>query len=253
MVDEAVPAELARLWRLRTTSRLGRPAVLDVEAVVAAAIRLADRDGLGGVSLPKVAEALGCTPMSLYRHAGSKAELLELMRDAASGPAPPIGVDQGWRVGVRAWATAQWEVFERHPWLAQLPLSGPPRGPHAVSWMEACLRPLRATELDWGAKLGVLVLVGGYVRSADLTRQQLAEGRRGSGLDQAQATEAYGAALARLVDQEVFPEVAALFSSQTFASPPPSGDAGADPDPDFTFGLELILDGVAAAVASAAD
>jgi hypothetical protein len=171
------------------------------------------------------------------------------MRDLAGGPAPDIGDEQGWRPGLRDWAVAQRELFERHGWLAQLPVSGPPSGPNAVSWMEACLRTLRGTGLAWGAKLGVLALVGGFVRSASQTRQQLAEGRRSTGQGQAQAERAYGLALARLVDPETCPETAALFGSQALAAPPePGGTGGLDPDPDFTFGLEVLLDGVAAAI-----
>jgi AcrR family transcriptional regulator len=247
-MDE-VTVELRRLWRLPTGSRVGRPAVLDVDRVVTAAIGLADRDGLSGVTLPKVADQLEVTPMSLYRHVGSKAELLELMRDHAGGPAPDIGHEQGWRPGLRDWAMAQRELFERHGWLAQLPVSGPPSGPNAVSWMEACLQTLRGTGLDWGAKLGVLALVGGFVRSASQTRQQLAEGRRSTDQGQAQAEQAYGMALARLVDPETSPETATLFHSLASAAPPEQrGAGGSDPDPDFTFGLEVLLDGVAAAI-----
>jgi AcrR family transcriptional regulator len=240
--EDAVPAELGRLWGLATTtSKLGRPAVLDVERVVLTAIELADRDGLAGVTLPKVAEVLGVSPMSLYRHVGSKAELLELMRDRAGGAPPRLDDSLGWRAGLRAWAVAHRDLFERHPWLAELPLSGPPSGPNSIAWMEACLHVLRETDLVWGAKLGVLNLLSGYVRSSSLTRQQLAEGRRDTGLDQVQAEQAYGQALARLVDPDRFPETASLFRSSVFEAP-----VDDDPDPDFTFGLELILDGIAA-------
>ncbi|MFB4289794.1 TetR/AcrR family transcriptional regulator [Nonomuraea sp. ATR24] len=84
--DDFVPPALRRLWRLPESSRLGRPAALDVDLVVAAAVEIADRDGLGGVTIPKVAKSLGFTGMSLYRYVGSKDELLTLMADAAAGP-----------------------------------------------------------------------------------------------------------------------------------------------------------------------
>jgi hypothetical protein len=53
----------------------------------------------------------------------------------------------------------------------------------------------------------------------------------------------------KLIDPRKFPEVAALFTSGLFGAS--SKGSGADPtaDPDFRFGLERILDGVAAAVA----
>ena len=62
LADEDAPIELRRLWRVAVASRLGRPAELDVTRVVQAAVELADRDGLSGVTLPKVAKAVGFTP-----------------------------------------------------------------------------------------------------------------------------------------------------------------------------------------------
>jgi AcrR family transcriptional regulator len=251
MAEDDVPTELARLWRLPTETRLGRPAELDVDRVVRTAVELADRDGLGGVTLAKVAKELGFTGMSLYRHVGSKDELLTLMGDLATGPVPEIAPGIGpWRAGLRQWALALHAVYARRPWLAELPLSGPPSGPNAIGWMEAALRVLHDTGLDWGAKVGIQSVLAGYVRHTSLGARQLAEGRRGSGLDQAQVERAYGRALAKLVDPERFPHAAQLFASDAFeASPDDDGDV----DHDFVFGLELILDGVAATIGTSAD
>ncbi|MET7750241.1 TetR/AcrR family transcriptional regulator [Micromonospora sp. NPDC005367] len=247
MGDE-VPVGLARLWRLPTESRLGRPAALDIDRVVRTAVALADRDGLAGVTLAKIAKELDVTSMSLYRYVGSKEELLVLMGDEATGPAPDLPTrSDDWRSGLRAWAYALRAVHARHAWLSHLPTSGPPSGPNAISWMDACLRALRDTELDWGTKVGILTLLSGYVRNAAQLSVDLAEGRRDSGLDQPQVEQEYGRALAGLVDGERFPEVAALFTSGLFEQPPPD-----DPEQaDFDLGLDLIFDGVAAAIRAA--
>jgi AcrR family transcriptional regulator len=246
-IDAGVPADLARLWRLSTSPRRGRPAELDVDRVVAAAVDLADREGLDGVTLQKVAQALGFTKMSLYRHVGSKEELVELMADHATGSAPGLDAD-GWRDGVHLWASALRARHAEHPWLADVPVAGPPRGPNAIGWMDAFLRVLRDTGLDPATKAGVLVVVSGYVRNAIVQGRQLAEGRRDTGLSQAEVEQHYGRALAALVDPERFPEAALLFTAGAFETEP-----GASPeDQDFTFGLDLILDGVAAAIAGRA-
>ncbi|MFD6449487.1 TetR/AcrR family transcriptional regulator, partial [Nocardia sp. NPDC060220] len=244
MTDEPVPADLSRLWRLPDRARLGRPAELDVERVVRAAVELADRRGIGAVTLAEVASTLGFTKMALYRHVGSKNELFELMSDLALGPAPDISSDPGqWRTGLRRWAHALRGVLLAHPWHAQLPISGPPRGPHAIGWLDAALRALAATELDWATKAGIVMLVDMHVRQSSLLTQQLTDARQGTGLDEADVNQHYGAALARLVDPHTLPQAAALFASPLFQSPPD------DPaDGDFVFGLELILNGVAAEV-----
>ena len=85
-----IPVELRRMWGLPSSSGLGRPAQLDLPRVLRTAVRLADRRGLEGVSLPKIANALGYTTMSLYRYVGCKDELLSLMRDFAIGDPPVI-------------------------------------------------------------------------------------------------------------------------------------------------------------------
>ncbi|GAA2122518.1 TetR/AcrR family transcriptional regulator [Glycomyces algeriensis] len=244
MDETAVPDELARLWRIASESRLGRPAKLDVGRVVDAAVALADREGLAAATLPKVAESLGVTKMSLYRHAGSKDELLALMQDAAAGPVPSSLDGTGpWRERLRLWANEQRAVLARHPWIATAPVSGPPRGPNLIGWFDAGLRTLRLTGLDWGAKVGAVMLVGEYVRGNAQLAQGLEAARSDTGQDQAAAEQAYGRAMAALVSPERFPDAAALFASATFE------DTGADTaQHDFDFGLDLILDGVAAAI-----
>lgn len=251
MTEEKVPDELSRLWRLPAESRLGRPAGLDVERVVRAAVELADRDGLGGVTLLKVAQELDVTKMSLYRHVGSKGELFVLMGDLAIGLAPEVGAGGDWRDGMRRWAHAHRAIYLRRPWMVHLPVSGPPGGPNTISWMDALLRVLRDTGLDWPTKVGLLTVVSGYVRQASVVTQQLEEGRRETGLDQEQVEQDYGRALARLVDPARFPDAAQLFASPTFVEPPENnGDTPADRE--FVFGLEVILDGVAATIGNVA-
>ncbi|KFU79846.1 regulatory protein, tetR family [Amycolatopsis lurida] len=240
MTDEGdAPATLMRLWRRAERPTRGRPSVLDIDSVVAAAVDLADREGVANVTLASVAKDLGVTKMSLYRHIGSKAELLELMADFAIGDPPRVESTGQWRAELTRLAEANRDVLMKHPWLVELPLTGPPAGPHAVAWMDAILRTLRDTGLDWGTKGGILVLVGGYVRLACAQAIQLAEGRKGRGLSQAQAEQAYGKGLAALIDPERFPDAAGFLASGL-------GDSGQNSD--FDFGLGVVLDGIAALV-----
>ena len=246
---EAIPIGLQRLWGLTRTATLGRPAELDVARVVQAAVRIADRNGMAGVTLPAIAKSLGYTTMSLYRHIGSKDELLVLMRDAAAGPPPAISTTEDrWRDGLRQWAAAERRLYERRPWLARLPIPGPPSGPSQVAWMETALRILRGTGLDWGEKIGVLLLVSGYVRNAALLAQDLEQARTASGIGQADAERRYGRSLARLVDPARFPEVARLVASGLFVARRGRRRRETALDPDFRFGLERILDGIGVAI-----
>lgn len=244
MPDSPISPDLGRLWRLPSGSRLGRPAGLDVERVVRTAVELADRHGLEGVALAKVAAELGVTKMSLYPYLGSKAELFELMADFALGPVPAIDTAPGqWRAGLSAWASAMRTMYAKHPWLPQIPISGPPRGPNTIGWMESVLRQLHSTGLAWSTKAGIVMLVAGHVRQLGLFDQHVSEARHDTGLDRTAAARLYRDSLTTLVDPARFPESAGLLASDVF-------DPGRaqSPDHDFHFGLNLILDGVAAAI-----
>src|ERR687893_1769658 len=73
---------IALLWR--EPGRAGRSG-LGVDGIVAAAIELADAEGLGALTMRRVAERLGVGTMSLYTHVPAKGELLDLMLDTVLG------------------------------------------------------------------------------------------------------------------------------------------------------------------------
>jgi AcrR family transcriptional regulator len=240
-----VPPVLRRLWGLGAPSQLGRPAELDVRKVVEQAVDLADSEGLDAVSLPRVARELGYSTMALYRHVGSKDELLVLMQDHAAGEPPP-GATGPWRPMLRTWAVAQRDLLRQRPWIARLAVSGPPAGPRQIAWMESGLRALAQTKLRWPEKIGVLTLLSGYVRHSTLLALDLGGGRERSRRASEAAERHYGRTMAALVDAGRYPETAKLLASGVFERPPARQDSQADPD--FDFGLERILDGVEAVV-----
>ncbi|MGP5930824.1 TetR/AcrR family transcriptional regulator [Corynebacterium glyciniphilum] len=246
MTDDAVPAFFQRLWRLPVTpQRRGRKSALTVDSVVNTAVKLADDGGLDAATLPKVAKELGVTAMSLYRHVGSKHELLQLMMDAASEPNVPGPIASGWREGLRQWAVDLWDLYSNRPWLPRVPIYRAPSGPHQIAWLERGFTQLDSTELGWKQKLGVLTLLSGYVRQSALLRFELEEGR---GPDQVQtdSERQYGAALHRVVSEKEFPQTAAMLVSQVLGGESAGDDVS---DRDFIEGLEIILDGIAEQIA----
>src|ERR671915_2360327 len=90
---------MALLWR-RGDQRpaRGRKPTLTVDAIVSAAIEMADEGGLGSLSMRALAERLGVGTMTLYTHVPGKAELLDVMLDTVlSETARPEQGDGGWR------------------------------------------------------------------------------------------------------------------------------------------------------------
>jgi AcrR family transcriptional regulator len=152
---------LALLWG--SHSKPGRSG-LTVQAIVAAAIDLADEAGLNALSMRQVAERLGVGTMSLYTHIPGKAELSELMIDTAYGELyadvdEPARQPGGWRGGLSFIAARNWDLFQRHPWLLQMTGGRPVLGPNASLKYEAELRPLDGIGLSDLEMDAVLTLV----------------------------------------------------------------------------------------------
>src|SRR4051794_2958688 len=164
----ALPPSLELAWGIRPRGGRGPKPGLTLERVVEAAITLARRDGLGSVSMARVAKELGSSTMALYRYVPAKDDLLTLMVDTALGPAPQAHqAEGGWRAGLQRWADALQAVYRRNVWTLRVPISAPPIGPNNVAWLEDGLRCLAATPLDEGQKLSTMLLVSGFVRSEE--------------------------------------------------------------------------------------
>ena len=139
---------------------------LSRDRIVAAAIELADADGLGALSMARLAERLGSGTMSLYRHITNKDELVTFMLSAAAGPPPPSRDDADWRVALSDWASALWDLYHRHPWILQTVAAGPPADPGQLAWLDAGLAALGGTGLAERDKLAAVMAVLHYVRGA---------------------------------------------------------------------------------------
>ncbi|MGW0808215.1 TetR/AcrR family transcriptional regulator [Nonomuraea sp. NPDC002799] len=119
--------------KVRKSERLPRGA-LDRETVVAAALAIADRDGLSGVTMARVADALGGSPMSLYRHLNDKQELLDAVVDLALSESPRIAQDgRPWRVRLEEFGLESRRNTLRHPALVEIHLENSVRGPGAAA------------------------------------------------------------------------------------------------------------------------
>lgn len=232
-----VPAAVAAAWGLRQRPGKGPKPGLSVERIVAAAIDVAVRDGLAAVSMKRVASELGTAAMSLYRYVSGKDELLLLMLDQAGGP-PPADLpapDDDWRAGLSRWAWLMRDIMQRHPWSLNIPISGPPTTPNQVRWMDRGLRSMAGTRLREDEKLGVILLVSGFVRSEALLSAQLTEAAQRTGVTDPLA--GYTQFLRAVTDPDRFPALTKVLDAGVFNT-----DEG--PDEDFRFGLDRILDGV---------
>lgn len=146
-------------------------------AIVEAAVRIADADGLPLVTMRRVAVHLGVSTMALYRHVPSRNDLTLRMADTvfAGTRLPDISVT-AWRRRLDAAAHLFWTIFGRHPWAAEVfSLSRPQLVPNVLPIAEWSLATLRAMGFDAHDMMCAHINLFGHVRSMALVR--LAEER----------------------------------------------------------------------------
>ncbi|MFC7309418.1 TetR/AcrR family transcriptional regulator [Streptomyces monticola] len=245
--ESGLPASLATAWGLRARPSKGPKPGLSLERIVDAAVGVAAAEGVGAVSMGRIAKELGASPMSLYRYVGAKDELYILMQEAVTPEPPELSGSApsgaGWREGLTRWARAQRAFFHENLWLLRVPITGPPASPKSVAWMECGLAALDGTGLDEGAKLGVIMLVSGYVRNEALLMSELDAAITASGSTPAEVLRRYRRTLDTLTDPDRHPAVTRVLASDALDPDPAEA-----PDTDFEFGLGCVLDGVAAMI-----
>lgn len=197
-------------------------------------------DGLGSVSMGRVAAELGSSTMALYRYVAAKGDLLILMVDTALGR-PPAGdpAAGGWRAGLTRWSVGVREAYRRHPWALRVPITTPPLGPNNVAWLDNALQAMDGTPLAEQQKLSAVLLLSGFVRNDAILTTDLAASAAGG-----QVMPGYGTALSQLIGDQPFPALRQAIASGSL-------DDDDDIDAEFDFGLARILDGLDVLIASA--
>jgi AcrR family transcriptional regulator len=247
-----LPAGLDLLWGRRGPGKRGPRPGLSADAIVDAAIRLADAEGLEGVSMARVAAELGFTTMSLYRYVTGKEELLQLMWNGSARDAEDLVLEgDGWRARLRMWAIVQRDALDRHPWLTQMPMAAPPVAPNSLIFVERGLETMDGTGLADADKLRFIGLISSYTLSeARMANDALRAAREEAAAagDDAEPTPpwTFDALLRELVDEKTYPRL-----YRVAWTAPGSGegvDGGGPPSErdEFLFGIDRILDGIQA-------
>ncbi|MEH0108184.1 helix-turn-helix domain-containing protein [Tersicoccus sp. MR15.9] len=155
-------SERPSIWDRPVRGARGPAAAHGRDDIAAAAMDLADAEGLAAVSMRAVAAALGTGAGSLYRYVAARDDLLDLMTDRAVGhlltvPAPSEdGVE-----GMLVLAQQQRDLIRRHRWLVDA-LASPIRpGPNALAWFDRCLAVLEATDTPVAARFEAIALMTG--------------------------------------------------------------------------------------------
>jgi AcrR family transcriptional regulator len=148
----------------RDEGQAAGPQPLSRETIVAAAVEIADADGLEAVSIRRLATRLGARPMSLYSHIERKGDLIDLMVDEVMAGAilpdgPPV---EDWREGLRQIAGRTRETARAHPWVIAAAFRRPFIGPNALRHIDQSLGAVSSLPLSPERKRAVLLTIDTY-------------------------------------------------------------------------------------------
>ncbi|MFJ7135739.1 TetR/AcrR family transcriptional regulator [Streptomyces fungicidicus] len=227
-------AEPEVIWaRPERTGRGPRPAYTRAD-IAAAAVRIADAEGLDAVSMRRVAAELGCGTMSLYNYVPRKEDLYELMVDAAGGEHELWEPSGDWRADMVRVAHQSRALMHRHPWLPRLmsPVYG--FSPNSLRYLEHCLACLDPLPGTYGTKLELIAMLNGIVTTYVSNELATAERTRSLPWSQEQEHAIRGAYLGGRIATGQYPRMAAAFQE----------DAGPiDLEAVFERALGRMLDG----------
>lgn len=233
-----LPASIELAWGLREEGSRGPRRGLTLQRIVAAGIEVAAADGVGALSMAKIAKRLGVGTMSLYRYVAAKDELLLLMVDAALGEPPPLPRPGGWRAGLTAWCDGLRAAYRRHPWSLRVPITAPPLAPNNVAWLDRALDALAGSGLPEQDKLSSVLLLSGFVRNEATLTADFAAASGGE-----QVMPGYGTLLSQITSADDFPALHRAISSGAL-------DDEDDIDLEYRFGLARIFDGIGELIAA---
>jgi AcrR family transcriptional regulator len=237
-----VNRSLVLLWHKRERPVRGPKPALTLGQIVAAAVKVADADGLDAVSMRRIANAIGVGTMSLYRYVPGKAELLDLMLDYVIEPDPVLGEDLSWREVLELFARGSWELYQAHRWLLQVDQSRPLLGPNALTGVESILRGLGGLGLTDQERVNVLSAVDAYVTGLARNLVGSLEAERRTGV----SDQEFWA-----MQEPILVEAMASGEYPTLAQLDEDAWSGAW-ESTFEFGLARLLDGLATFIGSRA-
>lgn len=238
---------LELLWGTRDRPTRGPKPVLNLAAIVAKAVEVADADGLAAVSMRRIADELGVGTMSLYRHVPGKSELLDLMLDGVAGEPFAGRTDSdaalltgGWRANLEEFARGAWAQFHRHPWLLQVSQARPIMGPNEMLGTETILAAIAEIGLSSADTVAVLSTVYGYVSGMARNNVEYAQAAKNTGVSDEDWWGAQAPFLEKVIASGDYPHLTRVSEE----------GAWDNRDDGFEFGLKCVLDGIEAQLSS---
>ena len=203
-----------------------------------AAVDLADRDGLGALTMRRLGSELGVEAMSLYKHVANKEEILDGIVELVVGEIEIPSDRAEWKEAMRRRAISAREVLSRHSWAIGLLEARDSKGPTTLLYLDSILGNLRSAGFSIENAAHAFWVLDSFVYGHVIQETRLPIN------PSAKEGEAMGSNVEQITRDE-YPHLLeigehALRSEYSV-------------DTEFEFGLDLILDALEQSGTSAAD
>ncbi|WP_210574716.1 TetR/AcrR family transcriptional regulator [Streptomyces sp. GESEQ-4] len=208
-------AEPEVIWaRPERTGRGPKPAYTRAD-IAAAAVRVADAEGLDALSMRRVAGELGCGTMSLYNYVPRKEDLHELMIDAIGAEHDIREPSGDWRADMLRNARETRAIMHRHTWVPRLMSGVYGVSPNSLRYLDHCLDCLEPLDLPYGPKMELVALLNAVVTTYVANEIATAERTRSVPWSAEEENAVRIAYLGSQVATGAYPRLAAAFMEQS--------------------------------------
>ena len=205
---------------------------LSRDRVLRGAMAVADAGGIGALTIRTLAQSLGVKPMSVYYYVSNKDEILDAIVDLVFSEIELPVAGGEWRVEMARRANSARAVLRRHPWATPLLQSRINPGPATLRHHNAVIGSLRGAGFSLEQTAHAFALIDSYVYGFALSEHALP----------INGPEAVAEIAASMMEQFPVDEFPYLFEFTVQHVMQPGYDFGEE----FEYGLNLILDGLAA-------
>ena len=202
------------------------------QRVLRAALALADRGGLEALTMRGVGQELGVEAMSLYNHVAGKDDILDGLVDMVFAEIEVPCTDGDWKSAMRRRAISAREALTRHRWAIGLMESRLHAGPANLSHHDSVLRCLREAGFSVAMAAHAYSALDSYIYGFALTQTTLP-------FDTGEQAAAVAETILGSAPDKAYPYLAEIASEHVMRP-------GYSYAAEFEFGLDLLLDGLAA-------
>ena len=206
--------------------RLSRPHILET------AIALADAGGLESLSMRRLGQELGVEAMSLYKHVANKDDLIDGMVDLLFAELQLPRAGRSWKAAMRRRAIDMRQALRRHQWAVGLMESRSTPGVANLRHHDAVIACLLDGGLSIQLTAHAYALIDSYIYGFALQERSLP-------METPEETSVLAQEILARFPVDEFPHLARFMFEHVLT---PGYHFGGE----FEFGLDLILDGIAA-------